>query len=345
MCCFRSFELMKQTFQSVTNNIIDKSKVRYFFWFLIIILTLIALRIYFLHQNVNRPISWLLMNENENESDKQIPSIVHFVIGQRDQKAAPNKHSVSSSFSFINYLTFLAARRQLRPKKLYVHYYEEPNTFWWNQMKQDSEINITLVKSRLVENIFMKSVSHFAHRADILRLEVILEYGGIYLDIDVLTLRSFDSLLNLSDVVMAHQDDDENTACNAVIIGKKHALFLKRLYDSYQSFNPKCWSCHSVRIPGQLALLYPNEVIVLPANTFFHPRWTESNRFFASNDYNFSSNYASHLWNTVNNNRLRQLTPNKILNGKFTLARMLLQAIGSDTLQILEKNFSSTTMR
>jgi hypothetical protein len=45
------------------------------------------------------------------------------------------------------------------------------------------------------------------------------------LDIDVLTLGSFDPLLNLSDVVMAHQENDQDTACNAVLIGKKCDVF------------------------------------------------------------------------------------------------------------------------
>ena len=45
-----------------------------------------------------------------------------------------------------------------------------------------------------------------------MRLEVLLEYGGIYLDIDVLTLRHFAPLLNRGKVVMAHQDDDRKTA-------------------------------------------------------------------------------------------------------------------------------------
>ena len=39
-------------------------------------------------------------------------------------------------------------------------------------------------------------------------LDLLINYGGIYFDTDVLALRSFDPLLNLSDVVMANQDYD-----------------------------------------------------------------------------------------------------------------------------------------
>ncbi|CAF4039032.1 unnamed protein product, partial [Adineta steineri] len=200
-----------------------------------------------------------------------------------------------------------------------------PNTFWWNKTKNDPEINVTLVKSRLVETIFNKSIDHHAHRGDIMRLEVLIEYGGIYLDTDVLVLRSFAPLLNISDVIMAHQSDDPKTACNAVILAKKNATFLRRLYHSYQSFDSRCWDCHSVKLTGQLASIYIDEVVVLPTDTFFRPGWDEPDKFFKSNDYNFTSNYAAHLWNTVNNHYLSVLTPDIALrtkpNSRITVLR------------------------
>jgi len=320
-------------------GIIYKPKITHLFWILVITVTFIACWKYFFDQNIIIPSDWL----SESKNDNRIPSIVHFVVGQGDRKGIHHRHTLSSPFSFINYLVFLAARRHIRPKKILVHYYEEPDTFWWNQTKLNSEIDISLVKSRLVETIFNESVDHHAHRGDIIRLEVVMKYGGIYLDTDVLTLRSFDSLLNISDVVMAHQDNDESTACNAVIIGKRNATFLKRWYEAYQTFSENCWDCHSVRISGQLAKIYSKEIVVLPTDTFFRPSWTEMSKFFQSNDYNFTPNYASHLWNKMHNSHFNKLTPDTILKGNFTLARMLLHAIGKETIQELEKFFIKTS--
>ena len=312
-----------------------KPKITHLFWIIVITVTCISLWKYVFQQNIFTPSDWLLESKNDN----RIPSIVHFIVGQSDRKAIQHRYALVSPFSFVNYLIFLAARRHIRPKKILVHYYEEPNTFWWNQTKQDSEIDISLVKSRLVENIFNKSVDHHSHRSDIIRLEVLMKYGGIYLDTDVLALRSFDPLLNLSDVVMAHQDDQQSTACSAVIIGKRNAIFLKRWYDAYQSFNQDCWDCHAVKISGELAMIYSKEVMVLPTNTFFRPSWNERDSFFKSNNYNFTPNYASHLWNKMYNSHLNELTPDKILKGNFTLARMLLHAISKETIQELNKFF------
>ena len=40
------------------------------------------------------------------------------------------------------------------------------------------------------EEIFNNKLNHFAHKADIVRLQKLIEHGGIYLDIDVWTNKS-----------------------------------------------------------------------------------------------------------------------------------------------------------
>lgn len=87
------------------------------------------------------------------------------------------------------------------------------------------------------------------------------QHGGIYLDIDTFVIRPFaeESLL-LHDVVMGmearHLDwlrvpmsDDEmdpSGLCNAVIIARKDADFLKIWIDSYEAFDERQWAVHSV---------------------------------------------------------------------------------------------------
>jgi hypothetical protein len=302
-------------------------------WALTVIILLVLLSKCTRNHNIVASISGL----SENKSQNQIPSIVHFVVGQGDRRQTQLRYQLSTPFEFINYITFLAARRHLRPKKFFVHYFQEPNTFWWNQMKKNPEINAILVRTRQVNKIFKKFVDHHSHRGDIIRLEVLIKYGGIYLDTDVLTLRSFDPLLNLSDVIMAHENDNPRTACNAVILAKSNAKFLRRWYDAFQSFDQNCWGCHSVLLPWKLASIYTDEIKVLPTNTFLRPRWGELKNFYESNDYNFASDYASHLWNKINNAYLSKLTPDIALNANTTLARMIRHAIGSTTLRQLKK--------
>ena len=266
------------------------------------------------------------------QDPNRIPKIVHFVVGQEQDKQ-------NSSFTFFNYLVFLAARRHIRPTKLFVHYYREPNTFWWNQTKHDTEIDPTLLKVRLVDKVFNRSVDHPAHRADVIRLEVMLQYGGIYLDTDTVCIRSFNPLLNLNDVVLAYETDNKNLIGTAVFLAKRNAAFIRRWYDAYQSFDGKCWTCHSVTLAGKLAPYYLNEVTVLPTETFYRPSWNEGKKLFDSNDYDFSRNYAVHLWNSINKHHLTKVEPDSILNGNHTFEKILRQAFDHRTIVDLKDKF------
>lgn len=44
---------------------------------------------------------------------------------------------------------------------------------------------LTLIETQAPDSIYGKSISHFAHKADVLRLLALKHSGGIYLDIDV----------------------------------------------------------------------------------------------------------------------------------------------------------------
>jgi mannosyltransferase OCH1-like enzyme len=68
----------------------------------------------------------------------------------------------------------------------------------------------------------------FIHRADIVRLERLLEVGGIYLDADVLVHRDFDDLLHHSTVLGKEGVKPQYGLCNAVILSRPEAPFLRR---------------------------------------------------------------------------------------------------------------------
>lgn len=46
-----------------------------------------------------------------------------------------------------------------------------------------------MVKSRDVKSIRGNEIEHFAHKADVIRLEALRDWGGIYLDTDVVVVR------------------------------------------------------------------------------------------------------------------------------------------------------------
>lgn len=284
----------------------------------------------------------------------EIPHIVHFITGQGDasesllDRFGPRLRSrrmerAPVEFQLINYLVLLSARKHLQPDQLVLHYSIEPTGYWWSKVKEDRQLNVTLHRIPPITSIYGHAVYHHAHRADVARLEILNQYGGIYLDLDVLVLRSFSRFIANSyqvEAIFAWENEEFHALSNAVIIAPIYSKFLRRIHQSYQSFNSSCWACHSVLLTGQLARIYSHEVHLLPSQTFFRPSWSHVNDLYLYNQYDFHENYACHLWNSyVGQLFLSNLTVDSILNPKrmTTFIRMIVHAVGRERLESLLK--------
>jgi hypothetical protein len=86
-----------------------------------------------------------------------------------------------------------SALETLKPSILYLHYVHPPSGFYWEEFVrnvQDSgNTKLELRKVRDVTEVWGNPVWHFAHKADVIRLEALKEFGGVYLDVDVLVTR------------------------------------------------------------------------------------------------------------------------------------------------------------
>lgn len=106
-----------------------------------------------------------------------------------------------------------------------------------------------------------------------------MEYGGVYLDLDVYTIRSYDVFLRY-DTVLGIEGDIHSVArqglCNGLIVSRANSTFLRRWYESYRAFDDANWSGLSVRMPLRLAMDNPEEVLVMDPYTFFYPLWNDA---------------------------------------------------------------------
>ncbi|RXK40870.1 hypothetical protein M231_01929 [Tremella mesenterica] len=272
-----------------------------------------------------------------------IPNIVHYVYG-----LAPTQEE----FPYFAYLAMRSALQVLKPEKVLFHCLNEPRGYWWDRVRGwegwideggEKKGLVEVVKARDVEWIGkdQRPVKHYAHKADIIRLEVLLEYGGIYLDIDTFILRPFipHSLL-LHDTIMAleahslsflrplHSDDEMSPKglCNAIIISRKQSIFLKRWLESYDEFNENKWTEHSVEMPWTLAKLYPTTITVLSERTFFWPLWTDDHihSVYETKEYDFekSGQLAYHAWESMAKSHLSTLNPHTISTIDTSFTRM-----------------------
>jgi hypothetical protein len=257
-------------------------------------------------------ITW---DEDDNIIDSNIPNIIHFVFGLKEQ---------TEEFELYRYIAIKSAYDVNKPDKIYFHYHYEPYGYYWEKIKPLLILN----KVELPKEIYGNEIYHYAHKADIIRLQKLIEYGGIYLDIDTICLRSFKDLLSY-DFVMGEQNNKDNSEiyglCNAVILSKPNSKFGLKWLESYRNFKSKgrdkFWDEHSVLMPLELSKTNIKDIKILSHNSFFYPLWYNIEEILFNENYNIdqykhiiSNNYCIHLWDTYTHNILKKLTENDILN-------------------------------
>lgn len=258
--------------------------------------------------------------EVRRQTNKTIPSIVHFVF-------ALSSVEEERLFTMQHYLAVKAAYDVLSPEVIYIHHVFEPSGVWWRRARG-------MVTSHRVEDfttIFGNPVKHFAHKADIIRLEALLKHGGIYLDLDVWVVRDFTWLLQGPHTFVMGQEGQNGHVglCNAVIIAHKDSLFLRTWYERYKKFSDKSWNYFSVMLPNELAAQHPSLVHVLPHSAFFWPNWDDNglSRLYLQHQCEWlKTSFAVHLWSSKAKAHLDELTATSLSSYDtcmFQLARRI----------------------
>ncbi|KAJ1619900.1 hypothetical protein T492DRAFT_406860 [Pavlovales sp. CCMP2436] len=217
-----------------------------------------------------------------------IPRVVHFVHGLATS-------AVDVHFGYEHYLAVVAASTHIRPEVIVFHHHHRPSGEWWERAAP----LLTLRHIPLPTEIFGRPLVHAAHRADIVRLRALLEKGGVYLDMDVIALRSFDQLLDSRLPALGREGlRGEHGLCNAVIVSPPGAPFLARWLEAYRTFDGSQWAEHSVALPMRLAKAQPADIRLLEAEAFFWPLWDDAalRRLLLYREYGFERNFATHLW-------------------------------------------------
>jgi len=253
-----------------------------------------------------------------------IPPVVHYVFGME-----PNFGHLG--FGLVHYLSLLATAMYLSPPAINWHHrFLPPNaSAWWVCARPLLTLravdDVTAIHGRAFPAL------HVAHKADVVRLDVLRAEGGIYLDSDVLPLRPFDELLRLGAagaVVMGKEEaPGQSGLANAVLLAPRNASFLNRWWARYGDFDPdKSWAYHSVILPRELARAHPSEVVSLGGAAFFAPVWTQLKELYEEDDgFSFADNFAVHLWTSQETKKyggLAKLTVDSVFAGTGSFHRI-----------------------
>jgi hypothetical protein len=267
-----------------------------------------------------------------------IPNIFHFVFGMKPDFGG-------KPFNIVHYLAVRSAAELNRPHKMLLHYQYEPEGEWFEK----SRPYLTLNKIEAPESIHGNKLHHVAHQADIVRLQMLQQHGGIYLDLDTISKKPLTDLRDHSFVIAKefmppvfynNWDRIKNTVrqfrlgplyekqivyglCNAVMLSEPGAPYIKLWLDSYKTFRSKgkdeFWVEHSVKVPYQLAIQHPSLVTILEPFAFHYPAYDPKGlAWLFEKKMDYPHAYLHHLWETNAWEYISALTPQKIMSEETT---------------------------
>lgn len=223
-----------------------------------------------------------------------IPKIVHLIyINQRPLQS-------------FNYKCINSILRNMPDYQVWIHNDTEPDTEEWILLKQNS--NITIKKIERVREFDGFSISHVQYEADIIRMYLLYEHGGIYLDTDIYMVKNINELIDGHSLYIARETTDNIINCS--IISEPKNEFIKIWLNNFATgFRMSNWGWHIRNLPKILLDNNPHylnkyNIKLLDYENFCPIHWTQGHVLSDPNFKITEKIYGVHLFETILGNTL-----------------------------------------
>ncbi|PAA81954.1 hypothetical protein BOX15_Mlig001259g3, partial [Macrostomum lignano] len=224
----------------------------------------------------------------------QVPNIAHFVMPFGE-----------TNLQFHHMVSLLSCLHIMKPHRLLLWYApgKLPSGHWWDRVRKNLtesewEERIIFVQRPIPTSVYTVPVHGKEHQSDVMRLEAVLVFGGLYMDIDVLVLKPLEPLRKF---VCTIGREVPYGLCNGVFLSAPSGTFLAMWHTAYQVFNDEAWGEHSVKLPHSMQAAFP-DLCHVEEESMDRPNWTPEERTWIYNigqqsrwDWR-TKNYVMHLW-------------------------------------------------
>jgi FkbM family methyltransferase len=184
---------------------------------------------------------------------------------------------------------------------------EPVNNKYWDDIKAQPGVRILKIDVPQFFDGF--ELKHFQYKADVVRLELLYEHGGVYLDLDMIITRPFDEVFKSGH---SFYISEERTNCrsliNAFLAAKPKNEFIKLWLNEFKSgLRLGIWA-HHIRDSNKKLIddhphyLHKYRMKVLDGIVFMPLHWQDNVAFLNSESvpYEFpAESYGTHLWETI----------------------------------------------
>lgn len=208
-----------------------------------------------------------------------IPNIVHYVWALKNPEGA-------LEFQFKHFVSIYSSYLYLNPDVIYIHTNARPsaissakhghNSFWTHKVFEIPGVDVRHIEIP-THTKYGAELEHMEHRSDFVRPGILRDFGGIYLDFDVMPIRDMKPLRESGfRNVFGHELGEKVN--NGVMLSIKGSRFMEVFdRDQHEVFSG-WWIEHSVLQLTRMAnalMAVPNEVLILERHAFIPDGWDD----------------------------------------------------------------------
>lgn len=220
--------------------------------------------------------------------ERRVPRLIHFIFG-----LAPDFGG--KPFNIMHYVAIRSVADRFRPDEIQFHYCFEPQNEFFERVRP----LVTMKRVVLPTEYKGAVLTHFAHRSDVLRLMILNQIGGIYLDLDTITVRSLDPILDCEFTIGLQGRPRTQGLCNAVMAAAPGSTFGASWLERYATFSKERWDQYSVRLPYLLWRSGKHAANVENSDRFHWPTWEDDGlKQMFEEDHDFPAALVHHLWDS-----------------------------------------------
>lgn len=227
------------------------------------------------------------------KNDTPIPKIIHLL------------YFGETEFMNFHYECIKSMSKNMRDYKIIIYNKIEPseNVYWENVKKLP---NLTIEDIQVPEEYDGFPLSYFQYKADVVRLNVLYEKGGVYLDIDMLVIKNFDHIINSGKGFYISEEYEKGKGLiNAFIASKPKNEFLKLWLESFKTgLRMENWAYHIRESNKKLLEKHKHYMLkynieILESKYFFPFHWSQRDKFVNIKENLNDDVHCIHLFETI----------------------------------------------
>jgi len=181
---------------------------------------------------------------------------------------------------------------------------------YWDDIKKQSNVTVHKIDPPMFFDGF--ELKHFQYKADVVRLELLYEHGGVYLDLDMLIMRPFHEVFASGHSFYISEErcggNGGGALINAFLAAKPKNEFIKLWLNEFKSgLRLGIWA-HHIRDSNKKLIedhphyLHKYRIKILDGKLFMPLHWQDTVAFIHSETVPHvfpPESYGTHLWETI----------------------------------------------